>query len=61
MSGQPGQPIGSCRQRSTARSVSFQGWIEPVELRAATGVGRGARGAVISDRDRAINGKVFRA
>jgi hypothetical protein len=30
-------------------------------LRAAIGVGRGARGAVISDRDRAINGKVFRA
>ena len=29
-----GKPTGACRQRSTARSVSSQGWIEPVDAEA---------------------------
>jgi hypothetical protein len=52
MSGQPGQPIGSCRQRSTARSVHSkvglsllncvrpQAWVEgPVVPLFPTGTG----------------------
>jgi hypothetical protein len=34
MRGEPGKPTGASRQRSTTRSVSSQGWIEPVDAEA---------------------------